>query len=107
ITPPIYLHKQVLARGNRIRSLDGALDGSGYPIGIRPWSCSQGIVEENVIDLNSVWNGPPIWQVQCGSTAYLNNQTSAGALIQGWTHETQQYADEISTLIDLATVQAF
>jgi hypothetical protein len=38
--------------------------------------------------------------------AYLNNQTSAGVLIQGRVQETQQYVEELATLLDLALTQA-
>ncbi|MGH7969011.1 MAG: hypothetical protein ACREIC_09830 [Limisphaerales bacterium] len=96
-----------LIRRNLIRSVDGALDSSGFPIGVRPWSCAAGIIEESVIDLNSLWNGPPIWQIGCGSLAYLKNQISAGTLIQGWVRGADQYADELAPLIDFAIVGAF
>jgi hypothetical protein len=105
-TPPTYLFAQVVIRRNLIHSLDGAVDGSRFPIGIRPWSCAKGVVEESIIDLNSSNLGPPVQQWQCGSMAYLNNQTSAGNLIQGYNNDTGTYIDEISTNVDLALAQS-
>jgi hypothetical protein len=76
--------------------------------------CAEGIVEESIIDLNSTTRlyFAPIWQVRCDSISYLNNQTSAGALIPGQIEITEVplvYAEveELSTFIDLACIQCF
>jgi hypothetical protein len=104
--PPPYLYDQVVIRRNVIRSLDGVTDPYGYSNGMRLDMCAQGIVEESVVDLNSLYFAP-IWQVRCNPIKYLNNETSAGVLIQGQIYETGQFAEELSTLIELACVQCF
>lgn len=58
-----FLTFQAVIRRNQIQSLDGVVDGSGMPTGIWPNNCANGIVEENVIDLNNVNNGPAVRQV--------------------------------------------
>jgi hypothetical protein len=95
-----------VVRRNVIRSLDGVFDSSTFPIGIRPWSCAKGIVEESVIDLSSSNLGPPISERQCGSMAYLNNQTSFGNLLQSYNWDAGAYIDELATNVDLALVQS-
>jgi hypothetical protein len=107
VVPPTFLTLQAVIRRNQIQSLDGVVDGSGFPTGIWPNNCANGIVEENVIDLNSVNNGPAVRQAYSGSVSYFNNETSSGNLIQGNNWNTGLYLDELSTNLDLALVASF
>jgi hypothetical protein len=101
---PVFL--QVLVRGNLIHNVDNGFDSSGLPVGIRQLSCGEGVVEDNVIDLNSIWNGPPLYQQDCAPLKYFNNQTSAGNLIQAFDFDIERYLNEISPDADLALIQA-
>jgi len=103
--PPIFL--QVLVRRNVIHDIDYAFDTSGFPVGIRLLSCGKGVIEDDVIDLNSIWTGPQLFQQACASLKYFNNQTSAGNLIQAYNYDIQQYVNEIASDTDLALLEAF
>jgi hypothetical protein len=104
-----FLFMQTVIRRNVMHTVDGATDTSGFPVGIGLHSCGKGVVEENVSDLNSLYPSPPapINQVGSGSVKYLNNQTPAGNLVQGYIQDIGQYANEITTDIDLALLEAF
>jgi hypothetical protein len=110
--PPPYLYDEVVVRRNVIHSLDSAFDFSGNPYALRLDMCAKGIVEESIIDLNSVsWR--QIWQVRSNSIVYANNQTPTGDLIPGQLelseNPTAVFAEieELATLIELACVQSF
>jgi hypothetical protein len=108
VSPVLY--PQVLLRRNIMRQVDGISDPSiGLPAdaasrGIVVQACGTFTAEENVLDLPAAHN---IDYNYCGSTGFFANQTSAGALIQGYNHGTSSNSNELSTNVEDAAVLAF
>jgi hypothetical protein len=111
-TNPV-LFPQALMRRNVIRHMDGISDPLQSPLppltssvvhGIFAFSCAGLITEENVVDLEA---SPSIQFATCGGVDFFANQTSAGKLLQGYTHLTTFSTDELTTKVEDTAVLAF
>lgn len=103
VSPPLF--RQVVIRGNVIRHVDNASDPPNLPkgIGIRITGCGNLILEENVVDLDAT---TPIQYSLCDKVRFFNNQTSSGALIQGYDTGFSKKADELPIQIEDACLVA-
>ncbi len=101
-TYPTYLFGKVLVRDNKMRYVDDAPPVSGYVgYGLQINSALDLLVRNNVITCQPT---PAIQNDRCGSVAYFNNQTPAGALIQGANGDNGNPYEELSTEADFALV---
>jgi len=104
-TPPLY--QQAVVRRNVVRHMDGIADPVSPPpngVAIYVNCCGNAVVEENLADLGAA---NPISFSSCGSTEFFANQTSAGALIQGYDSAAARNSDELSTRIVDAALFSF
>ncbi|HEV2392533.1 MAG TPA: hypothetical protein VG146_09240 [Verrucomicrobiae bacterium] len=99
------LYDEAVVRRNVIRHIDGLSD-SGRPgdgTGIAVDSCSDLLVEENVMDLDS---STPVEFEYCGNTEFFANQSSGGVLIQGFNSATNMAVNELSNTLEDAEALA-
>jgi hypothetical protein len=94
VNSPAYSYKQVVARHNKIRYLDGQMQGAYTGWGIKIEGAQDSIVENNVIELLPV---NPIKNFSCGSVKYFNNTTPGGVLIRGFNGDSNQKYNELET----------
>jgi hypothetical protein len=107
--PQVVLYPQVLLRRNVIRHVDAASDSLVSPlqylsIAIEADLCGALLAEENIVDLEAQY---PIVSALSNVAKFFANQTSAGALIQGYTSATSPKVDELSTAVEDAVLLAF
>lgn len=104
---PTYVFGQVSIRRNVIRNVDNASDASGWSVGIQLQSCENALLEDNIINLNTlVYGQSPVVQFNSGSVKYFNNQTPAGNLMQGYNADIGQNLNELTTDAGLALLQS-
>lgn len=98
-----YVFRQVVLRGNVVRHVGDVSDPTSATRAIELNSCEQAIVEDNVVKLDT---DQPIQFIACGAMKFFNNQTPAGALIQGYNRTLTQFVNELTTDADLGLILA-
>jgi len=99
-----YVFGDVVVRRNIIRTVDNAVDPSGYSVGITFTSCENAIIEDNIVNLNSAAKIPPynIAGAFIGSLKFFNNQTPGGRLIPGYNSNLEETLNELATDAEFA-----
>ena len=64
-----------------------------------------GLVDRNVINLNSLYSAP-ISQSSCASTSYFKNQSFAGSLVQGYDSDSSKSFNETTIDADLGVAES-
>jgi len=99
-----FTFRQVVIRGNIIRTVDNAVGASTTPVAIALDSCENALIQRNIVNVN---NSTPVYHLNtCGAVKYFNNQTPTGLLVQGHLNPfapvVPQYLNELGTDVDLA-----
>ena len=104
--PPPYVFGEVIIRRNTVRLLDGILDPNFAAAAILVTSAKKLLVEDNIVDPPVLDLDKPMVHWRCGQVKYLNNRTSAGALIQGIDGDTRVKRSELEVEIEDAMLLA-
>ena len=103
---PAYVHQDVLLRNNKLRYVDGVINGSYTGIAAKVFGAKTLTVQNQVVESDPA---NPLRNSRCGAVTYFNNKTPAGVLKRGYNEATSlvyyELEDEAEEAFMLSTIR--